>query len=1061
MTRWFRHLLVVVPIQLYAVHCDAASSTDLTLSACNYSSENLYVVTSDVQELFPTGYTQCTNATGPDAKLCELCTCREKKVATVAEVAVAWVVCVGSGNPTTCTSTDGSKYEFCTDRNSSGSFDDDVNVGDSSSSTSSEIAITNGSDASAGVSSSSSSSDASVDIGSSSFDTIMSSVGSNSDSSPTATPSATKAVNLTLLPGGSGSQATNEDNVITGDLGTVETSQTSVPSSDQNIVRPSDGSTNEFDTNNGNSTTDWSRTRLVAVGTVISGVTAVAAIAVFVAIRNYQARKRKTLGTPADEYTDDDSSLATPMTHRLDGGYRHTRRYGNNSDNTPLASIVVIGPDDDYQTPTAYASTHQHRSYSRTLSDSYARTESANARGDSVRLAIPAAQQFDTSHGPPVSELPLPTHDPIFDSNNTQVSFSSSMSSEYESAPPPSGQTYESEGNLADSTYTVGSQRDSDVSTEPRKRETSLPMEEQDDEKSSNTIARFSSSSLSSLNSAEYDIRDTNVSKRMHPSELTSSRVAACDYSSENLYVVNTSDPQELFPAGYVQCANATEPDVTLCEHCTCRKKKVASVAGVTVAWVVCVGSGDPTTCTSTDGSKYEFCTDRNSSGSFDDDVNVGDSSSSTSSEIAITNGSDASAGVSSSSSSSDASVDVGSSSSFDTIMSSVGSNSDPSPTATPSATAAVSLTLLPDGSNSHATNEDNVITGDLGTVEPSQISAPSTGQNIVRPSDGSTHELDTNNGSSTNSDWSGTRLVAVGTVMCGVAVIAAIAVFVAIRKDQARKKKALGTPVDEYTDDDSSIATPMTHRLDGGYRHNRRRGNSSLSDNTPLASIVVIGPDDDFQTPAAYASTHQYRSYSRKLSDGYARTESAKASASSARLNTAKAVPAERQFDSSHGPPVSELPSPTHDPPVSELPSPTHDPIFDTNNTQVSFSSSMSSEYESAPPPSERICESEGSLEDSFRMVSSTYSVGSLRESNLSTEPRRRETSLLMEEEDDDEFVSNTIASFSSSLSSLNSAEYDIRDTDASEHIYPSELGTTSSRIALSFDVGSVSPRD
>ncbi|KAG1698484.1 hypothetical protein DVH05_015024 [Phytophthora capsici] len=482
--------------------------------------------------------------------------------------------------------------------------------------------------------------------------------------------------------------------------------------------------------------------------------------------------------------------------------------------------------------------------------------------------------------------------------------------------------------------------------------------------------------------------------------------LSACNCSSENLYVVNTSNPEAPFPTGYVQCANVTGTDTTLCELCTCREKKVADVAGATVAWVLCV---EATTCTSTNRSEFEFCTDKNSSGSFDD-VNVGDSSSSTSSEIAITNGSDTNADVSSSSSGSDTDVDISSSSSFDTIRSSVGSSSHSSHTATPSATD------MPSGSESQAMNEDNVITGDLETMEPSQPSSPSTEQNIIRPSDGSTHQLDTNNGKSTNSDWSGARLAAVGTVMCGVVVIAAVAVFVAIRKDRARKNKALGTPVDEYTDDDSSIATPMTHRLEGGYRHNRRHGKSQMSDSKPLASIVVIGPDD-FQTPAAYASTHQYRSYNRKLSDSYA---------SSARLNTK--TRAEQHFDCSHGPPVSELPSPVG-------------PIFDTNNTQVSFSSSMSSEYESEPLPSERSSESEGSLDDSFRKESSTYSAGSLQESDVSTEPRKRETSLLKEEK---VVVSNT--SSPSSLSSLNSAEY-------SEHMHLSELGTTSSRLALSFD--------
>ncbi|KAG7392092.1 hypothetical protein PHYPSEUDO_002316 [Phytophthora pseudosyringae] len=528
---------------------------------------------------------------------------------------------------------------------------------------------------------------------------------------------------------------------------------------------------------------------------------------------------------------------------------------------------------------------------------------------------------------------------------------------------------------------------------------------------------------------------------------------SVCDYASENLYAVNASDPQAMLPTDYVPCANATGADAGHCDVCSCREKKVASVAGVAVTWVVCVGSGDATTCV---GSGQEYCDSSSSCGGL----------SNASSKVGITNGSDASAGASSpssgtdTSSSTDTGVEVGGSSSFDSISSSVGSHSEPSPAATPSATAVVSLTLSPDGSESQATNEDSVITNpDVGTTaKPTQTdAATSPEQNIIRPPDnGSTHQLDSNNGSSIDSNWSGTRLMAVLTVMCGIAVAAAVAVFVAVRKDQARKKNALGTPSDEFTDDDSSLATPMTHRLDGRLHresHDRRHGGNGSRDSTPLASIVVIGPDNDFQTPSAYTSAHQYRSYSRKLSDGYARTESAKASRSRVRMddglvNAAAAVPAARQqLNVSHGPSTSELPSPTHD------------TIFDTSSTRLSFSSSMSSEFSSAPTPSERMYESEDRLTDSFRMVSSTYSDGSLRDSDVSTEPRKRETSLEMQEEEEGAIVSNTIISFDSSLSSLDSTKYDVRDTEASEHVHPSELGTNSSRVAMSFDVGSVSP--
>ncbi|GMF14314.1 unnamed protein product [Phytophthora lilii] len=563
---------------------------------------------------------------------------------------------------------------------------------------------------------------------------------------------------------------------------------------------------------------------------------------------------------------------------------------------------------------------------------------------------------------------------------------------------------------------------------------------------------------------------------RCSAASSTDTSLSTCDYASGNLYVVNSTATQFLFPSGYVECVNATGNDAGLCEACTCREKKVASVAGVTVAWVVCIGSGDATTCASNGVSGQEFCNSTTSSqdGSSSREgisVNVGDTSSSTSSEVGIIAGSDASAGVSSasantidkssdSSASVDANVDVGSSScSLDTNAASVGSSldSDLSATATPSPTSVTSLTLSPDDSSSQAEKEDNVI-GVVGTVEPSQTSAATpTDQNIIRPSDNdSAHQLDTSNGSSSNSSWSGKRLTAVLSIMCGIAAVAAIAVFVAVRKDQVRKKAPSTPAVDDYTDDNSSLATPMTHRLDGRYRHgnySRRYGGNGMIDssgNTRLASIVVIGPDDDFHAPTAYASAHQYGSYDgagRKMSGEYARTESVKTGSAKRRLDGnpssyAAAIPAGRQqFNVSHGPSVSGLPSPTHD------------PIFDTSNTQVSFSSSMSSEYDS--PPDERVYESEESFADSFRMVSATYS-DSERDSDASTIPRVRQTTSGTSEEG--EGVSNTIVSFASSLSSLDSTEYDVRDTEASEYMNDSELGTSSSRVAISFDVGSIS---
>ncbi|KAG6587300.1 Homebox domain-containing protein [Phytophthora cinnamomi] len=561
--------------------------------------------------------------------------------------------------------------------------------------------------------------------------------------------------------------------------------------------------------------------------------------------------------------------------------------------------------------------------------------------------------------------------------------------------------------------------------------------------------------------------RSTLYAVRCHGASSTDTTLSACDFASENLYIVNASAaPGALFPAGYVECVNATGNDVELCAVCSCREKKVESVAGVTVAWVVCAGPGDATTCASSAGSQQEFCGSRSSSCSQDNSsscagfsANVGESSSSsTSSEVGITSGSAASAGVGpasrSSSSSTDTGVDVGSSSSFDTISSSVGSSLEEDTTLTPSPTSVESLTLSPEETKSQATNEDNVITNTAGTVAPSQTSAATASQaNIIRPSDnGSTHELDTNTGTKASSGWSGKRLTVIVSVMCGIAAVAAIAVFVAVRNDRLRKKKTLGTPSGMFTDDGSSVATPMDSRLDPRYRHHghgRRYGgcNSSfdLSDNTPLAAIVVLDIDDDFNTPPTYASRNRSQSreaQARKLSTRYVRSESVKAGEGNVRLDNA------HSSDAAAIPPAPQLFNASLGPSASELPSPSLNPIFDTSNTQVSFSSSMSSEYDS--PPSPRVYESEDIAADSIRLVSATYS-DSIRDSDASTIPKERYTTNDIVEEGEDAL--NTIVSFASSLSSLDSTEYELRSTEASEHLHASELP---SRSKLSFDVGS-----
>ncbi|KAL4139981.1 hypothetical protein PRNP1_015410 [Phytophthora ramorum] len=605
----------------------------------------------------------------------------------------------------------------------------------------------------------------------------------------------------------------------------------------------------------------------------------------------------------------------------------------------------------------------------------------------------------------------------------------------------------------------------------------------------------------------------------------TDTTLSACDYASENLYVVNASDPQDLLPLGYVDCANTSGSDAALCEVCSCREKKVASVASVAVAWVVCVGSGDATACAA---PSQEYC--GSSSGSsvgvaagglhLEDDgsssceglrINVGDYTSelNASSDTSATNGSDGSSeviiaptssstpAVDSISSSTDASASSGTtvdsissstdaSASIDTTVDSISSSTDasasndiggrvdpagdstsgsnassstsvpddsdnsaegiisPTPRSTPTvdsissstdASASIDTTVDSISSSTDAstridTTVDSIssstdasmdTTGDtngsvgsassssakldtVATMAPGSESQAENEDNVVTDT---ANQLDTNNGTSSRSSWSGKQLTVVVSTLCGIAAVAAIAVFVAVRKDRARKKNELGTPADDFTDDDSSLATPMTHRLDGKYQHGKcssryySNGLSSSRDHTPLASIVVIGPDDDFHTPSAYAS-HQYRSYSgRNMSTVQDDT-------------VAATCESQRQFNVSCGPSMSD----------SAVSGP--DRIFDTNNTQMSFSSNMSSD--------ESVRDSDASA--------------------LSEDPQDADEATY-------DGISSATASFDSSLSSLNSSQYDNRDTGASEHLRDSEdgmLNTNSSRVAMSFDVGSAS---
>lgn len=526
--------------------------------------------------------------------------------------------------------------------------------------------------------------------------------------------------------------------------------------------------------------------------------------------------------------------------------------------------------------------------------------------------------------------------------------------------------------------------------------------------------------------------------------------LSACQYPTEDLYVSSATQMQ-VPTVGYLECSNATGSDVELCAACTCREKRTASTGGVTVAWVVCVeedqascaASGREYCASSTNASAGVVNDTSRSSSRSGDGIDAGDTfsgshaSSSGSAINASEAGVDAGSGLDSGSTSSSSDSDLNVDSSTDTSA---------------STSAVETLTLPPQ--EGQATNEDNVITdtGDVGTVEPSPTnSATSPVENIIRPSgSNSAHALDTTNTSSNGSSWSSKRLTVVASVMCGIAAVAAVAVFVAVRNDRAKKRKMPGTPADDFTDDDSALATPMTERFDGAravYRHNNhsRREHryyaagkrmSGASDDAPLASIVVIGPGDDFVPPASYASTPNCQPYAearRKSSQGASRSR--------------------HSSDSDTKRPQSKVASfPT---PKSASPEP--EPALNTSNTRVSFSSSTSSASFAIPPSSRGDASEYGpSLNDSFRLVSATYSETDDTYTSSRGPSTFRTTN--------DGPTANTIVSFESSLSSLSSldsSQYDVRDTEASEHMHDSEDGmmyTSSSRVPVSFDASSVS---
>ncbi|RLN91402.1 hypothetical protein BBJ28_00013568, partial [Nothophytophthora sp. Chile5] len=409
------------------------------------------------------------------------------------------------------------------------------------------------------------------------------------------------------------------------------------------------------------------------------------------------------------------------------------------------------------------------------------------------------------------------------------------------------------------------------------------------------------------------------------------------------------------------------------------------------------------------------------------------------------------------------------------------GISSNSGSTSNPSSSSSIST-----GSGSHAVEEDNVIdNGVVGTVEPAATSATptqdsttSTENNIIRPSDnGSAGQLDTNNGASSDSTFSGKKLTALVSVSCGIAIVAAIAVFVAVRKGR-NEAKELGTPVEDYTDDDSGMVTPTAHHLGNARGIHRNTSISTFSsgrffgngarDSMPMASIVVIGAGDEFhhQNSDDFPPTQQCQQFA-----GAGRRQSKPSSGGSQGKATASTQPNNANesgvdlFDHDTSTDPKRYSTASHqlqnsgNSSVEAETSSRSDRIFDSANTRVSFSSSMSSmHYADArdTAPSERIYGSEDSMRfsDDGQMASS-------RNSNVAPGPADpmlprtfyKQTTVP---------TSNTIVSFPSSLSSLDSTQYGIRDTAASEHMRGSELGsllTSSSRIVLSFDMGSSLP--
>ncbi|CAI5722788.1 unnamed protein product [Hyaloperonospora brassicae] len=660
----------------------------------------------------------------------------------------------------------------------------------------------------------------------------------------------------------------------------------------------------------------------------------------------------------------------------------------------------------------------------------------------------------------------------------------------------------------------------------------------------------------------------------------TETELNVCEYARKDLYVFNANTTSTVFPTGYISCENSSDVHADLCRICTCREKKVGTVAGLTVAGVVCVGSVDVTTCPregqqfcgrndsiegATNGTSIvqdTFSFGENASGdsssswegsssnedtsgdssflrggsSSNEDTNAGDvtlanssadlddgnntnagsdsvsSGTSTSSftlepTIDHSSGIDASPSMDSNvsiettSTDTDTNLDTAFNSSsipvtvpesvnpsvdanasnthINSDTSTLGNASEPSvpidifgfdtgssSTDGASQSAASDSDRSIDTSSSSGTNidasgtnidasdnpsirfdslvkesgadDENVDGNVVGKVKPSPTSAaaPPVNQDIIRPRENGS-ALGTNNGSSGTSTWSGERLTVLLSTTCGIAVVAAIAAFVAVRRNRLKMKNELTTPTDDYDDESFGTATPV---LPGQRGARNVGGGNRLVDafeNSPMASIVVLGPDDDFVPPPRRAPKRHYRSYPRnRPMDSYARSGSTKATKD---LFTRDERPSTVSINASSGSQDHLLVS--HGPPASGLPVRAPYEIFDTSNTRERFSSGMSSQFGSLS--SGQAYESEMSF-NSFRVASETSS-GAEFDSVTSTNCSDLHTSSDLE---------SVERLGTSCVSSAESTQYAMRDTEAIDETNESEIRTDLSRVAISFDL-------